>query len=134
MYVPEVGKDFNLCDMELRKVIHNDDDDDLTQFHKTWPTNAWAIPEPPDTMPIVTAKPGDIDLMIVPGLGFDRSCNRLGQGKGYYDRFIAKMTTNGYELPLLAVALTPQLVDDKIPVAEYDRKMDLVVLPDEIIQ
>ena len=137
IYVPEVGKNFELCDMELRKVIvdstqssvHIDD-----MFHKAWPTNKWKIPEPPADMPTVTAKPGDIDLMIVPGLGFDRTRNRLGQGKGYYDRFIAKMTKDGHTLPLVAVALKPQLMEGtQIPVAPYDQQMDMVVLPDEVI-
>jgi 5-formyltetrahydrofolate cyclo-ligase len=140
--VPTVGKNFELCDMELRKVIldeqtTNQTTNDNGMFHKSWPKNKWNIPEPPDSMPTVTAKPGDIDLMIVPGLGFDRSCNRLGQGKGYYDRFIAKMTKDGQDLPLVAVALKPQLLVDgnqKIPVAEYDRKMDMLILPDESIE
>ena len=138
IYVPEVGKNFELCDMELRKVILDpsestaDSVNDL--FHKKWPTNKWNIPEPPADMPTITAKPGDIDLMIVPGLGFDRTRNRLGQGKGYYDRFIEKMTKDGESLPLVAVALKPQLVEDtKIPVAQYDQQMDMVVLPDEVI-
>ncbi len=37
------------------------------------------------------ATPGDIDLLVGPGLAFDINGNRLGQGKGYYDRFIARM-------------------------------------------
>lgn len=129
IYVPEVGKNFELCDMELRKVILNPTESMAhtpnDMFHKTWPTNKWCIPEPPADMPTITAKPGDIDLMIVPGLGFDRTRNRLGQGKGYYDRFIAKMTKDGETLPLVAVALKPQLVEDtRIPVAPYDQQID----------
>jgi 5-formyltetrahydrofolate cyclo-ligase len=139
IYVPEVGKNFELCDMELRKVILNATttntpamEDGL--FHKTWPKNKWAIPEPPADMPFIAAKPGDLDLVIMPGLAFDRSKNRLGQGKGYYDRFIARMTQDGHTLPLLAVALRPQLVEDAmIPVASYDKKMDIIALPDEVI-
>ena len=90
--------------------------------------------------------PGDIDLLIVPGLGFDNNGNRLGQGKGYYDRWIERMTKDGITLPLIAVGLTPQLVtkedvdgsdDDSdgsiIPTAEYDRRMDIVLLPNETI-
>lgn len=134
IYVPEVGKNFELCDMELREVLLDDNSIPLDgMFHKTWPMNKWMIPEPPPDMPVVTAESGDIDLLIVPGLGFDRSRNRLGQGKGYYDRFIAKMTKGGKKLPLVAVGLTPQLVDGFIPVATYDRQMDMVVLPDEVI-
>jgi 5-formyltetrahydrofolate cyclo-ligase len=134
IYVPEVGPNFELCDMELREVIlEKDSIPPDGMFHKVWPKNKWEIPEPPSDMPVVVAKPGDIDVMIVPGLGFDRSRNRLGQGKGYYDRFIAKMTADGNVLPLVAVALTPQLVEGSIPVASYDRQMDMIILPEEII-
>jgi 5-formyltetrahydrofolate cyclo-ligase len=135
VYVPEVGKNFEKSDMELLKVIldsQSSSGDDVI-FHKKWPRNKWKIPEPPADMPIVRAKPGDIDLLIVPGLGFDRSCSRIGQGKGYYDRFIARMGSDETPMPLVAVALTPQLVEKSIPVAEYDRKMDMVILPDETI-
>ena len=138
IYVPEVGKNFELCDMELRKVILNSSEATANSidylFHKQWPTNKWNIPEPPADMPTITANPGDIDLMIVPGLAFDRTRNRLGQGKGYYDRFIEKMTKDRNSLPLVAVALKPQLVEDtSIPVAPYDQRMDMLVLPDEVI-
>jgi 5-formyltetrahydrofolate cyclo-ligase len=133
VYVPQVGQDFEKCDMDLLKVVVADKSSDEL-FHKSWPKNKWQIPEPPADMPITTANPGDIDLLVVPGLAFDQKCNRLGQGKGYYDRFIARMTENGASLPLVAVAMQPQLVEDvDIPVAEYDKQMDMVVLPERII-
>ncbi|KAG7341612.1 5-formyltetrahydrofolate cyclo-ligase [Nitzschia inconspicua] len=132
LYVPEVGKNFEHCDMELRKVELDEDPD--PQFHKKWPTNKWNIPEPPGDMPVLAAQPGELDLVIMPGLAFDRSRNRLGQGKGYYDRFLARMKSSDKALPLVAVALSPQLVEDvSIPVTEYDQPMDMVVLPDEVI-
>lgn len=130
IYVPEVGQNFESSQMELIKVVLESPD---PTFHKKWPTNRWSIPEPPPEMSRIAAKPGDIDLLIVPGLGFDRHCNRLGQGKGYYDRFIARMTVGETSLPLVAVALEAQIVDDDIPVDEYDKRMDMVVLPSKII-
>ncbi|KAL3771740.1 hypothetical protein ACHAWU_010051 [Discostella pseudostelligera] len=110
LYVPRVGLDFELCDMDLIRcdtssctatvddAICGDSgvgstanaDDGGTMFYDSWPRNKWGIPEPPLTTTNV-AKPGDIDLLIVPGLAFDTNGHRLGQGKGYYDRFIAKM-------------------------------------------
>lgn len=62
--------------------------------------------------------------------------HNLISSKKYYDRFIAKMTMNGNHLPLVAVALKPQLIEThkKIPMTMYDRTMDIVIFPDEIIQ
>lgn len=134
IYVPEVGKNFELANMELVKVVVEEGSKD-TIFHQSWPRNKWGIPEPPETMPIETAKPGDIDVLIVPGLAFDHNGDRCGQGKGYYDRFIQRMCQEkDKKAPfLVAVALQAQLVDEKIPVAQYDRRMDMVLLPDETI-
>lgn len=136
IYVPQVGMNFEKCDMELLKVVLDDSmkPEEKEEFHKHWPKNKWKIPEPPADMPILPAKPGDIDLLIVPGLGFDRFGGRIGQGKGYYDRFIARMNSGEASMPLVAVALTPQLVEGQIPVSAHDQKMDMVVLPDEVIE
>lgn len=132
VYVPQVGQNFERCDMDLLKVVIEDPPSDEI-FHEHWPRNKWGIPEPPSDMPIVNAKPGDLDLLVVPGLGFDRKGNRLGQGKGYYDRFIARMTEDNAPLPLIAVGLTSLLVDGDIPINEYDRQMDMILMPDETI-
>lgn len=139
IWVPRVGANFEKCEMDLLKVVGiSGEPDSLPEvgFQKLWPTNKWKIPEPPTDAPVIPAQPGDIDLLIVPGLAFDENANRLGQGKGYYDRFIARMNTDpSKSLPLVAVGLDPQLVvDQDIPVAEYDRRMDIVVLPSRIIR
>jgi 5-formyltetrahydrofolate cyclo-ligase len=87
-----------------------------------------------------SAKAGDIDLFIVPGLAFDRKGNRLGQGKGYYDRFLQRMNPRSnqvgnyrYHTPtLVAVGLQCQLVDE-VPTQPTDHPMDLIVVPSEVI-
>lgn len=134
IYVPEVGQNFEQAHMELREVMIDDSirkEGDV--FHKDWPRNKWGIPEPPADMPNIPAKPGDIDVLVVPGLAFDRQGDRLGQGKGYYDRFIARMCGEpDKKAPfLVAVGLSAQIVDEHIPVSEHDRRMDMVLLPDK---
>ncbi len=68
------------------------------------------------------------EVILVPGLGFDRRGNRLGYGQGYYDRFLA-------EAPGLKIALAfrSQLVTS-IPVAAYDQRVDLIVTEEEVIR
>ena len=50
----------------------------------------------------------DIDLVIVPGVAFDRQYNRLGRGAGYYDRFLSQIPT---DTPTIGLAFDFQLVE-----------------------
>jgi len=69
----------------------------------------------------------EIDLIIVPGIAFDRSFNRLGRGKGYYDRLLSGLT-----VPKIGVCFNFQLFDT-IPTEPFDKKMDMIVTENEII-
>ena len=134
LFIPRVGLDFEKCDMDL--VLVQDKSTEEKLFYEFWPTNKWGIPEPPlNTENEQVAGPGDIDLLIVPGLAFDTKGGRLGQGKGYYDRFISRIRDNGTKKPLLvAVGMEPQfLVDDFIPTMDHDFIMDVVVTPQSTI-
>lgn len=66
-------------------------------------------------------KPEDIDLIIVPGIAFDSSNNRMGRGKAYYDKLLKK--SNAYKV---GICFNFQLIDS-VPVDEHDVKMDLVI-------
>ena len=78
------------------------------------------IPEP--TTPPYT---GHIDMVLVPGVAFDKSGNRLGRGGGYYDRFIACL---GRNTTLVGVGYDFQLVD-KVPTSRRDKKMQYIITP-----
>lgn len=65
-----------------------------------------------------------IDLIVVPGMAFDRQGNRLGRGKGYYDRFLSdKRLSKAYKI---GICFSCQLVDE-VPTDENDVKMDEVI-------
>ena len=139
MYVPQVGKNFEQSEMELIRIDARVDptaNQDPASFHTLWPKNKWGIPEPPLGMLRQVASPGDLDLIVVPGLAFDHRGNRLGQGKGYYDRFIARMREPNVKQPyLVAVGLQCQLLESNVilPTNEYDQIMDMILLPEQTI-
>ena len=82
----------------------------------------YGVLEPPASA--LTIEPEEGDLVLVPGVAFDRAGNRLGRGKGCYDR---TFPPDALRAPLLmGVAYELQLVDC-VPHAARDRRMDAVV-------
>jgi len=71
--------------------------------------------------------PQEMDLILVPGTAFDREGNRLGQGGGYYDRFLAKTAA-------LCVGIChEQALLESVPCEAHDKRMDAVITPDTAI-
>jgi len=71
----------------------------------------------------------DIDIVFIPGLAFDVSRNRLGRGKGFYDRFIR---TLGGRTKTVGVAFDFQIIKD-LPVSiPQDQRLDFIVTEHEI--
>ena len=64
----------------------------------------------------------EIDLAVIPGVAFDAEGNRMGRGKGYYDRFLP-LVPQAYKL---GVCFPFQKVDS-IPTDEHDIRMDEVI-------
>lgn len=67
--------------------------------------------------------PKIIDLIIMPGVAFDKTGNRIGYGGGYYDRFIERTKDTIY---LLALCYKEQIVD-VVPTEDHDKVMDEVI-------
>jgi 5-formyltetrahydrofolate cyclo-ligase len=85
---------------------------------------SFGILEPAPNAPIAEAK---ADLILVPGLAFDRSGVRLGRGGGYYDRLLS-------EFDGLRVGVCfEELVLERIPVEPHDMCMDFLITPAGII-
>ena len=83
---------------------------------------AYGIREP-NPMRCRKVLPTEVDLVLVPGVAFDRSMNRLGYGGGYYDRFFPRTRETCVKA---ALAFELQLID-KIPVDPYDTVMDYLI-------
>jgi 5-formyltetrahydrofolate cyclo-ligase len=96
------------------------------------PRDPWGIPEPdPAWRPVDLAYAAHV-LVAVPGLAFDRQGNRLGRGKGYYDRFLAGARLAAKSIVALGVCFSEQLVDE-VPNGERDQRIDGAVTEKETI-
>jgi 5-formyltetrahydrofolate cyclo-ligase len=73
--------------------------------------------------------PKDIDLVLVPGVAFDKNGYRIGYGGGYYDRFLDKLRKDAIKIGL---AFDLQLID-KVPKDNYDKSVDIIITENEII-
>lgn len=94
---------------------------------------SFGIPEPGADLPL--AQLADIAVMLIPGVAFDHKGNRLGYGKGYYDRLLAmeKGASGNGPLPLLIGISYDETLFAEIPTDPHDKTMDYVVTPTRII-
>ena len=72
---------------------------------------------------------GNIDVIITPGVVFDRNKNRVGFGRGYYDRFFVKYPN----AKKIAIAFEEQIIDEGIETDKYDKKVDILITEENII-
>ncbi|NLY51688.1 MAG: 5-formyltetrahydrofolate cyclo-ligase [Firmicutes bacterium] len=81
----------------------------------------WGIYEPRrEGEPI---SPGSVDVVVVPGVAFDRRGNRIGYGGGYYDRFLAGKAAGAWKV---GICFDLQLLEE-LPRSEHDMPVDAVV-------
>jgi 5-formyltetrahydrofolate cyclo-ligase len=90
------------------------------------PQPPFGIPEPDMNAEVVD--PAKIDFVIVPGLAFDRSGNRLGKGAGYYDRYL-KMCRG-----VKCGVCFDEMLIDSVPTDIYDMPMDIIVTEKSILR
>ncbi|MEE9412007.1 MAG: 5-formyltetrahydrofolate cyclo-ligase [Methylococcales bacterium] len=93
----------------------------------------WNIPEPPQQRRTETCKQismQQINLVVVPGVGFDRRGGRLGNGKGYYDRILAKLKDKAI---LVGIGYESQLFD-VVPMDAHDIYLDKLVTEKAVYQ
>lgn len=110
IYLPRVKGD----DLEIVPYHGPESLDDNNKFH---------IGEPVGD----AVDPSCLELIIVPAVALDQHRNRLGRGKGYYDRLLSVT-----DCPTIGVACEFQLVDE-VPVEPHDRPLDCVVTSDTVI-
>ena len=79
-------------------------------------------------LPEKQVQAAELDLIMVPGVGFDRRGARMGHGKGYYYKLLQHARP---DTPLIALAFECQLFDE-IPVADHDVFMDKIITEDHV--
>ena len=82
----------------------------------------YEVPEPIEGDAIA---PGDVDLVIVPGVAFDAQRRRLGRGAGFYDRFLATWRASHAGAPCAAIGVgfAEQIVE-RVPVEAHDIRLE----------
>ena len=87
--------------------------------------NHWGIPEPVDGIEI---SPEKIDVVFIPLLAFDEKGNRIGYGKGFYDRFLSGCTKK-----VLKIGLSFFEAEQELPeIGPHDVPLDYCVTPKKI--
>jgi len=102
---------------------------EIHDFEDASPRGPYGVREPVSGR---VATLGELDLVVVPGLAFDRRGCRLGRGGGFYDRFL---TQEGFSRRCVrcGAAFSIQLVDEA-PVEDHDVRLDGVATDQEMIR
>lgn len=121
--VPKIiGKNSN--DMIMTELTEINQLKDKTKYLK----NSWGIAEAVEPFNKIEFK--DISLVLVPGLGFDENCNRIGHGKGYYDNFLTSVRKQNHNqtVKFIGICLDCQVLDT-VPTTEHDVILDFIISP-----
>ncbi|KAF0876240.1 MTHFS ligase, partial [Crocuta crocuta] len=96
------------------------------------PRTPWNIRQPGENEVREEAlSTGGLDLIFMPGLGFDKQGNRLGRGKGYYDAYLTRCLQQQRDSQpyTMALAFREQMCL-QVPVDEHDVRVDEVLYED----
>lgn len=128
LIIKELQQNFPAMNIIIPKVISmNSTLENYLFDEKKLIENPWGILEPlgEDQVKIL---PEHIDLVIIPLLIFDKNGDRVGYGKGFYDRFLQECKPE-----ILKIGLCPEEVIELIEdVNEFDVKMDFCITPHKI--
>jgi len=112
--VPRIGED------EMLEHIIIDDDTIMVE-------NSYGIPEPLSGEKVDA---GMIDLVFVPLLGFDEKGNRVGYGKGYYDRFLSTCRDDVVIIGLSFLEAVPEITDTD----PWDEPLHYCITPNRVYE
>ena len=97
----------------------------ITKFEFIPSTFGILEPNPKFSTPIALEK---IDCILVPALGFDRLCHRIGYGRGHYDQLLEKLQKAHLKPYTIGIGFQEQLCIKPLPVEEHDIALDELLL------
>lgn len=95
----------------------------IYDFDTVLEKNGLGIPEPKDSPEVLN---DEIDLVIIPLLAFDKKGNRIGYGKGYYDKFLSTCRAD-----VIKVGLSFFEAEDSLPTDTFDVPLNFCVTPNK---
>jgi 5-formyltetrahydrofolate cyclo-ligase len=94
------------------------------------------IPEPVATRSRAM-KLNEIDIEIIPGIGFDLKGNRIGYGSGYYDKLLShksmRHSKKGGHFATVGLAFEEQIVK-RVPSEPHDIRVDMIITDQRLIR
>ncbi|MDE6662479.1 MAG: 5-formyltetrahydrofolate cyclo-ligase [Lachnospiraceae bacterium] len=70
-------------------------------------------------------------LVIMPGTAFDKGCHRMGYGKGFYDKYLTRLSESGVDVYKIGIGYECQLIE-KVPCEAHDIVLDMLVTEENI--
>lgn len=89
---------------------------------------SYEVPEPGEGAE-AKAGPDSFDLVVVPGVAFDLKGNRIGYGKGYYDKFLKDVKSG-----IVALAYGFQVLSEEIPAEPHDMRVSAIVTEKKVFK
>jgi len=102
---------------------------ELKNFEEDLQVGHFGVMEPKEEA-LRPVDPSILDLVIVPGVAFDKSGYRIGYGGGYYDRFLPRLS---HKATTVSLAFDMQLIDT-IPTSKYDLPVQYIITEEQFIK
>nr|XP_045757794.1 5-formyltetrahydrofolate cyclo-ligase [Mirounga angustirostris] len=100
---------------------------DVIAKQKADPRGVSLFQKPFTLLPVPLSPAGGLDLIFMPGLGFDKQGNRLGRGRGYYDTYLKRCLEEQDVRPYTMALAFREQICPQVPVDENDMKVDEVL-------
>lgn len=115
--IDRINIEFPQIKLVIPKVVGDNLEHYLFENKNQLVLDKWGIPEPKSGEQM---SPDQIDLVLVPLLVADSQGNRIGYGKGYYDKFLSQCKSNAQKIGLSLLTLSDELIDSEATDVKLD--------------